>query len=173
MMRTAVRRKKVDGGIIFLKCYTSGGLVPYKLQMIEVDELDPMQTAPHFDGDRVINGIEYNQFNKPMGYWFRKYDISGYTTLNSEFHEAKDVIFIYSLKRPSQAREFSDMAQTITRVRDINEFVNAVSVKERVLACLSVFIKEHYRRRMVECTDAEEMHRNPMNDIRGRHLCLE
>lgn len=141
MMRTAVRRKKVDGGIIFLKCYTSGGLVPYKLQMLEVDELDPMQTAPHFDGDRVINGIEYNQFNKPMGYWFRKYDISGYTTLNSEFHEAKDVIFIYSLKRPSQAREFSDMAQTITRVRDINEFVNAVSVKERVLACLSVFIK--------------------------------
>ena len=39
MLRMAVRRKKVDGGILFKKCYTSGGLVPFKLQALEVDEL--------------------------------------------------------------------------------------------------------------------------------------
>ena len=35
----------------------------------------------------------------------------------------------------------SDMAPTITRVRDTNEFITAVSVKERIAACLAVFIK--------------------------------
>ena len=34
MMRMAVTRKKVDGGILFLICYTEDGLVPFKLQMI-------------------------------------------------------------------------------------------------------------------------------------------
>jgi len=34
----------------------------------------------------------------------------------------------------------SPMARTINRIRDINEYMTAVSVKERVLACLSVFI---------------------------------
>jgi len=35
----------------------------------------------------------------------------------------------------------SDMSQTITRIRDVNEFMVAVSVKQRIEACLSVFIK--------------------------------
>ena len=36
----------------------------------------------------------------------------------------------------------SDMSQTATRIRDTNEFITAVSVKERIAACLSVFIKK-------------------------------
>ena len=46
MLRMAVRRKKVDGGILFVKRYTSGGVLPFKLQMFEVDELDASQVAP-------------------------------------------------------------------------------------------------------------------------------
>ena len=36
----------------------------------------------------------------------------------------------------------SDLAPTITRVRDANEFMTAVSVKERIAACLAVFVKK-------------------------------
>ena len=46
ILRMAVRRKKVDGGIIFVKRYTSGGVLPFKLQMFEVDELDSAQALP-------------------------------------------------------------------------------------------------------------------------------
>ena len=34
------------------------------------------------------------------------------------------------------------MSPTITRIRDANEFMVAVSVKERIAACLSVVIKK-------------------------------
>ena len=34
MMRMAVQRKKIDGGILFLKRYTSGGVLPFKLQAL-------------------------------------------------------------------------------------------------------------------------------------------
>lgn len=142
MTRMAVKRKKVDGGILFKKCYLSGGLVPFRLQALEVDELDSTAMIPHGKGNRVVGGIEYNNYNKPMGYWIRQYSIDGFSNIDPVFVPAKDMIFIYTKNRPSQIREMSDLSPTATRIRDANEFMTAVSVKERIAACLSVFIKK-------------------------------
>lgn len=142
IIRMAVERKKIDGGILFVKRYTSDGFVPFKLQMIEVDELDAGTVQPKNKGNKVVGGIEFNSFNKPVGYFIRQYDVEGYGLREPIWIEAKDVIFYFTKKRPSQLREMSDMAPTIPRVRDINEFMTAVSVKERIMACLSIFIKK-------------------------------
>ena len=141
MLRMAVDRKKVDGGLLFLYRYTDQGMVPFQLQAIEVDELDINQTTPRHQGNRVVGGIEYNKWHRPVGYWIQQYDIEGWQILDPVYIDAKDVYFYKSKKRPSQLREMSDMAPTITRVRDTNEFITAVSVKERIAACLAVFIK--------------------------------
>lgn len=94
-----------------------------------------------YKGNRVIGGVEYNDYRKPVGYWISQYDMEGWQILDPVFIAAKDVYFFKTKRRPSQLREMSDMAPVITRVRDINEFITAVSVKERVAACFSVFIK--------------------------------
>lgn len=142
IIRMAVERKKIDGGIIFVKRYTKDGFVPFKLQMIEVDELDTGTVQPKSKGNKVIGGIEYNSFNKPVGYFIRQYDVDGYSMRDPVWVDAKDVIFYFTKKRPSQLREMSDMAPTIPRIRDVNEFMTAVSVKQRIEACLAVFIKK-------------------------------
>lgn len=141
ILRMAVRRKKVDGGVLFVKRYTTGGILPFKLQMFEVDELDASQVSPKHKGNRVVGGIEYNKFNAPVGYWIRQYTLDGMTAIDPIYLDANDVIFYFSKRRPSQLREMSDMSQTVTRIRDANEFMVAVSVKQRIEACLSVFIK--------------------------------
>lgn len=141
MMRMAVIRKKIDGGILFVYTYTDVGYLPFQLQMVEVDELDTMQANPKYAGNKVLGGIEYNQYNRAIGYWIRKYEIDYYEMEKSIFVPAERVVFYFSKKRPSQLREMSDMSHTLTRIRDVNEFINAVTVKERILACLSVFIK--------------------------------
>lgn len=142
IIRMAVQRKKIDGGILFVKRYTKDGFVPFKLQMIEVDELDSTVLTPRKASNKVVGGIEFNEYNKPVGYYIAQYDPQGYMLGNSVYVDAKDVIFYFSIRRPSQLREMSDMAPTITRVRDVNEFMLAVSVKERIEACLSVFIEK-------------------------------
>ena len=142
MMRMAVKRKKVDGGILFKKCYTSGGLVPFKLQALEVDELDIGRAAPRDSRCRVIGGIELNTYNKAVGYWIQQYSIDGFGQMEPVYVPAKDIIYYFTKDRPSQIREMSDLAPAITRVRDANEFMTAVSVKERIAACLAVFIKK-------------------------------
>lgn len=142
IIRMAVQRKKIDGGILFVKRYTKGGIVPFKLQMIEVDELDSSVMVPRKASNKVVGGIELDKTNAPVGYYISQYDPQGFNLGNPVYVEAKDVIFYFSIRRPSQVREMSDMAPTITRVRDVNEFMLAVSVKERIEACLSVFIKK-------------------------------
>lgn len=142
ILRMMVERKKIDGGMIVVFRYTKDGMIPLKLQCLEVDELDTTQTKPHHQGNRVVGGIEYNKYRRPVGYWFRQYDLEGWTILDPVYIEAKDVYFLKTKHRPSQLREMSDMAPTITRIRDTNEFITAVSVKERIAACLSILIKK-------------------------------
>ena len=142
ILRMAVERKKVDGGILFLFRHTPGGVVPFKLQAIEVDELDTTRSTPRRQGNRVVGGIEYNTWRRPVGYWIQQYDLEGWRLLEPIYIDAKDVYFLKSKRRPSQIREMSDMSHTITRIRDVNEFINAVSIKERIAACLAVLIKK-------------------------------
>lgn len=142
MMRMCMKRKKIDGGILIVKRYTSDGFLPFKLQTFEVDELDNSQMTPKIQGNKVVGGIELNEYNKPVGYWIRQYPVDSLELTTPVYIEAKDVIFLYTKHRPSQIREMSDMSPTITRIRDANEFMVAVSVKERIAACLSVFIKK-------------------------------
>lgn len=137
--RMAIRRKKVDGGIILVKRYTKDGIVPFSLQSREVDDLDTMQTSRN--NVRIVNGIEYNEYNRPIAYYFKKYDVNGFYLGESERIKADDVIFLWNKKRPTQIREMSEMSPTITRIKDVNSYMEAVSIKERVAACLSVFIK--------------------------------
>lgn len=142
MLRMAVVRKKVDGGILFVKRYTKDGMIPFSLQMIEVDELDTGFQNPHDGKNKVVGGIEYNEYNRPVGYWIRQYQVDGFALAMPVFVKADDVIFYFSKKRPSQIREMSDMSPTVTRIRDVNEFITAVAVKQRIEACLAVFIKK-------------------------------
>lgn len=141
LLRMALNRKKVDGGVLIKKCYTRGGLLPLKLQLLEVDELDITRVSAHGKKNRVVGGIEYDQYNKPVGYWIKQYSIDGTTYRAPEYCKASDIIFYWSKKRPSQIREISDLTPTIARIRDTNEYINAVAIKERVAACLAVFIK--------------------------------
>lgn len=137
----AVRRIRVDGAIIFIKNYTEDGIVPFKLQAREIDELDTnLNWRNENNNNRVIGGIELDKYNKPVAYYFKEYTPDGYYTGDTTRIEADRVIYLYKKIRPSQVREMSQLSRTMGRVRDVNEFVEAVSVKERVTACLSAFI---------------------------------
>lgn len=86
---------------MFLKCYTKDGLLPFKLQALEVDELALSQSVPKYKEDRVVGGVEFNRYGKPTGYWVQQYSIDGWQTTEPEFHPAKDVIFITASGDPA------------------------------------------------------------------------
>lgn len=96
-----------------------------------MDELDATQIQPKEKDNKVVGGIEYNRWNRPVGYWITQYEIDGYTRMKPMYVPAKDVIFYYAKRRPSQIREMTDLAPTVTRIKDMNEFISAVTIKEK------------------------------------------
>ncbi len=99
IVRMCVQRKIVDGGILLIKRYTKQGVVPFQLQVIEVDELDGTQIQPKNKDNKVVGGVEYNRWNRPEGYWIRQYDLDGCSQTTSVYVAAKDVIFYYTRRR--------------------------------------------------------------------------
>jgi lambda family phage portal protein len=141
MIGMAVRRRRVDGGVLFVKCYTDGGPVPFSLQLREVDDMDTSSyfTAPG-TGNTVIGGIELDSYNRPVAYYLKETSPDGYATGKSTRVEAQRIIFWWDKTRPSQVREFSPLAPTLPRVRDIQEYMEAVGVGKRIQACLALFV---------------------------------
>ena len=142
IMRTISQRKYVDGGILIVKAITNFGEFPLQLQILEVDEFDTGATNPHFKGNTIVDGVETTSFGRVVGYHIKKYNADGTPGSESEFYDARKVIYYYSKTRPSQVREMSQLAHTISRIRDITSYMEAVSVKERIGACLAVFVKK-------------------------------
>lgn len=134
-----VRRRRVDGAAFVVKRYIDNDFIPFTLQLYEVEDLDSMRVS---SDTRIVGGIEYNEFNRPVAYFIKKYDTFGNWTGQSERIDAKDVFFLYRKKRPSQLREISELVTTLPRVRDMNQYMEAVSVKERIGALLAVMIKK-------------------------------
>ena len=139
ILKIAVRRMMVDGGLLIVASYSGNKRFPLQLQIKEVDELD---SSVLFHGkNQVVGGIEVNSFNKPVAYHFTVYDTFGETGRTVRI-PADRVIYLNKIKRTSQVREISGFSNVLSRLRDLNQFLNAVSVKERMLACLAVFIKK-------------------------------
>lgn len=88
-----------------------------------------------------MGGVEINASNRPVAYHFTVYDVYGETGKTVRI-PADRVIYLNRIKRTSQVREVSSFANVLSRLRDLNQFLNAVSVKERMLACLAVFVKK-------------------------------
>jgi len=140
MIQTIVQRRLVDGGILIYKTFSGSGLIPFQIQLIEVDELDLSAVNPSKKNNVIVDGVEKDIHGKVVGYHLRQYQADGTVGLESTFIPVKDMIFFYHKTRPSQCREISGLAQTIMRIRDITSYMEAVSMKERVAACLGVFI---------------------------------
>lgn len=140
LCKMVIRRRNVDGGILFVKTYSGNPKYPFQLQAREVDDLDTAQIIS-INGNQIIGGIEVDSYQKPIAYYLKKYTADGYFTGETERIPAKRVIALWNKTMPSQIRELSELATTISRVNDIDDYIHTVSLKEKILAALAVFIK--------------------------------
>lgn len=144
MLRMVITRKAVDGGVLIVKRYTqtkakdpNRPFLPFQLQLVEVDQL---ATVVGSKDARVVNGIEYNEYNRPIAYYIQPYEVEGTAAVDPIRVLAKDVIFYRTKHRPTQSREISDLTNTILRIDSLDRYIQAEEVKHKIMACLSVFI---------------------------------
>lgn len=136
IQRTALRRRMVDGGILIVKCYDREN--GFRLQIREVDELD--STAGNAKGG-IYGGVEVDKSGKILRYHFSGYEYgSPYVGRNTEVLPADRVLYLRNRSRPSQIREITPLASAMSIIAHLSSYIEAITVKERMLACFGVAI---------------------------------
>lgn len=103
--------------------------VPVQFQLLEIDWLDSSKTGV-FDGNTVINGIEYDAIGRRTFYWL--YDQHPGEQVNTNPRRATSarvpanrIIHYYRQTRPGQSRGISRLASVIARTRDFTLYEDA------------------------------------------------
>lgn len=118
--------------------------VPLKIKVLEGDFLDTNKHGPLAGGNSAVAGIEVDPEGRKVAYWI-------YTVHPGEAHVfqpridsvrvlAEDVIYHFEKERPGQVLGVPRLAASIMRIRDLDEYQDAVIVKKKIEACFAAFV---------------------------------
>lgn len=141
LQKMALRRTYVDGELFVNLLNIKDGL---RLQLLEPQYLDSGYSLLEAKrGHNVEQGIELDEYARPVGYWFQSKAKNPYTSainLDSEFYDAKNILHLFFKVRPQQIRGVSLFTSIIRRIRDVDEYMDAKVIAARIAACLAVFV---------------------------------
>lgn len=118
-----------------------GTRVPFSLEIFEAD-LVPMD---YTDGQRVRNGIELNEWGRPIGYYvYRTHPLDlGVLPRASDLRRlpSSSILHLAALDRLGQLRGVSEFASVITRLEDIKDYEESERIAAKIAAALTAYVK--------------------------------
>lgn len=119
--------------------------IPVQLQVLEPDYLDTLKdqiTTPN--GGQIIQGVEFSPIGERVAYWlFRQHPGSiGGSYAPSVRIPAEGVLHLFRGERPGQVRAVSWFAPSILKWKDLDDYDDATLVKQKIAACLAVFVRD-------------------------------
>lgn len=134
-----MRRFLYDGEAFAHLVYDAKARFPLSLQLIEPERVGSYDQIAK-NGNKVVAGVEMTDYYKPVQYWIYDQDPIGFTTYQARPYPASSIIHFWKRSRPSQVRGVSQLARVMTRIRQIDEYLNADLVSARTAACFSAFV---------------------------------
>jgi lambda family phage portal protein len=121
-----------------------GLLVPYQLEVLEADYLATWKTQQLQDGF-VIAGVEFDTDGLRRAYWLYPYHPGETIPIARQLTPirvpAEEIIHAYSIDRPGQVRGVSHLATSMLRLRDLDEYQEALLVQKKIQACFAAFVR--------------------------------
>jgi lambda family phage portal protein len=124
---------------------SDGLTIPIQLQILEGDYLDASKNfAKGQYGGPVIQGIEFDSRGQRRGYWlFSEHPGSSLlTTYQSKLVSSDEILHIFSVDRPGQARGISWFAPAVVSLKDFDEFEDASLMRQKIAACFAAFVTD-------------------------------
>jgi lambda family phage portal protein len=129
-----------------LRKSTDGLALPIQLQVLEPDYLDTQKDNLRTEGGgRIIEGVEYDVLGRRRGYWLFKDHPGSNMPGNaaaSYFVPAESVLHVFRQMRPGQVRGVTWFAPVLLRFKDYDEYADATLMKQKIAACLAVFVTD-------------------------------
>lgn len=141
IQRLVMRAVAESGEAIILKRRT--GDMKLQLQVLEADFLDHGKDIREMsNGGRITQGVEYDKNDKVVAYWIFDGHPGEYGNYQSSRRPASDVIHVYELLRPGQARGIPFGVSSLLRLKDYDDYEDAEVVRQKIAACFAAFVQD-------------------------------
>ena len=149
--QTLAVRSWIESGEVFARRRyrrTNSGLtVPMQVQLIEA-EFVPLMDADTWPGmpkgHTIRSGIELDRSQQRVAYWVHKsHPGDGQVTITGEMLvrvPASEMRHVFEPKRPGQLRGVSAMASILARLRNINDYDDAVLERQKLANLFVAFV---------------------------------
>lgn len=152
LMAKAVRCWKESGEVLIRFRIPSprtiqrlGLRIPLQLHVLEPDWIaedhDGIHMAGTPDGGWITRGIEYDADGKRINYWLYNYHPGEaqvrVVTPESNRVPADEIIHLFRSDRPQQTRGVTSLAPVVMTLRDLDDYMDAQLLKQKVSACMT------------------------------------
>lgn len=121
---------------------------PVQLQVLEGDFLDASRLTREYEGNKVIQGVEFDKSGRRIAYHVyadHPGALSSFSTL-TKFDTvripAAELLHVFRMDRAGQVRGVPWLAQVMLRLKDLDDYEDAQLVRQKIAACFSVFIRD-------------------------------
>ena len=122
---------------------SDGLAVPLQLQVLEPDFLDHTKNEMVNKGGVVMMGVQFDALGRREGYWlWRNHPGDNLFAWQREsyFVPADQILHVYRKTRPGQVRGVTWLHAVISKMRDLDDYHEALLMKAKIEACLSLII---------------------------------
>lgn len=151
LQRLAVRTWKESGEVLVrhhVEPSSRGMRIPYTLQLLEPDYLDATKIGPTTNGNFAICGVEFDPRGRCVAYWLFPQHPGDLMfipkSLQSQRVPANQITHLYSVERPGQVRGIPQLAASIMKARDLDDYEEAELVRKKIEACFVAVITKPY-----------------------------
>lgn len=134
--------------------------IPLKLKVLEGDFLDAGVTGPQSNGNMAVAGIEIDREGRRVAYHLFTVHPGESALVDPRSKSvrvpAEDVIYLFEKERPGQLLGVPRLAASIMRLRDLDEYQEALLVKKKIEACFAAFVSTDDDQRRVGTSTTTE-----------------
>lgn len=120
--------------------------LPFQVSVLEADFFDDRVHGRLANGNLAIEGIEFDANGKAVFYHLydrHPGDVAWHGALNSTRYAAADVVHLYRVDRPGQAKGVSWIAPVIVRLGDFEDTKDAYILRQKIAACFAAFVTKN------------------------------
>lgn len=144
-------RSTAESGEVFVRMIKKsfgGSKIPFALEIIEADLLDEDRNGISESGNMVRMGVELDEFQRPLAYYFRKRhpgDLNAPSNQGNSYElmkiPASEIIALFKTERPGKTRGVPWLASSIIRLHHVQGYEEATVIQKRAESSLMGFIE--------------------------------
>lgn len=135
-----VEKIRVQDGECFIRIHTINRQI--KLEILDTARLQQFNNQHLANGNYISNGIEFDQWHRPVNYYFCRFDPVTYTYSTGDYEviPANEICHYFIADQQGQERGLPDLVATSKLIEDLKNFTEAALTAKRVSASSMAFI---------------------------------